>query len=417
MGLNTGQVVVGAIGDNLRMDYTAIGDTTNLAARIQQLAEAGSICITENTRRLAMGFFDIKFLGDRAVKGKTEQVPVYQVLGLTREPHARRDASARGITSALVGREEELKVFASCIDRLRTGQGGVVSLVGEAGVGKSRFVAEARKNIDDANICWLEGRTLSYSQLLGYLPFLEILKSYVGINEEDDDAESWTKLVRKIVALFPDQVAEILPYLATLLSLEVKGELEQRVKYLSGEGMGRQILLTSKRFFNRVAQEQPVILLFQDVHWIDQSSAELIEHLLPLVESVPLLICCVSRPVNNSLEAHLRDVMAREYASRCRQITLAALSQSESSELTSNLLGLKTLPVGLRDFILNKTEGNPFFIEEVIRTLIDMKVLVRSATSGNWRCGRASSTSMCPIRLKASSWRALIDSMIISRKY
>ena len=384
MGLNTGQVVVGAIGDNLRMDYTAIGDTTNLAARMQQLAEAGSIYITENTRRLVMGFFDIKFLGDRAVKGKTERVPVYQILGTTREPQPRRDGSARGIASPLVGREQELKAFMSSIDRLRTGQGGVVSLVGEAGVGKSRFVAEARKHIEGADICWLEGRTLSYSQLLGYWPFLEILKSYVGISEEDDDAESWTKLVRKIVALFPDQVAEILPYLATLLSLEVTGELEQRVKYLSGEGMGRQILLTSKRFFGRVAQERPLVLVFEDVHWIDQSSAELIEHLLPLVETVPLLICCVSRPVMNSLEAHIRDVMAREHADRCRQITLSALSQSESAELTSNLLGLKALPVGLRDLILNKTEGNPFFIEEVVRTLIDMKVLVRDAVSGGW---------------------------------
>ncbi len=384
MGLNTGQVVVGAIGDNLRMDYTAIGDTTNLAAQMQQLAKAGSICITENTRRLVMGFFDIKSLGDRAVKGRIEHVPIYQVLAASREAQPSRNVSAGGIASPFVGREQELNAFMSSIDRLLTGQGGVVSLVGEAGVGKSRFVAEACKRIRDANICWLEGRTLSYSQLLGYWPFLRILKSYVGISEEDDDAESWNKLVRKIVALFPDQVAEILPYLATLLSLQVKGELEQRVKYLSGEGMGRQMLLTSKRFFARVAQDRPLVLLFEDVHWIDQSSAELIEHLLPLVETVPLLICCVSRPVVNSLEAHLRDVMSREYADRYRQITLSALTQNESSELTSNLLGLKTLPLGLGDLILNKTEGNPFFIEEVIRTLIGMKVLVRETTSNRW---------------------------------
>lgn len=380
-GLNSGLVVVGKIGDNLRMDYTAIGDTTNLAARMQQLAEPGELLLTEQTRRLVMDAFEIESLGEEAVKGKHDPVHVYKVLSLSRQSTPIRPGSLRGLASPLVGRDREFAAFSQKLEELQNGVGGVLFVLGEAGIGKSRLITEVRQHIG-SKVLWLDGRAISYSQLLSYWPFLEILKSYLGITEDDDEVASWTKLVKQVVALFPEQVGEILPYLATLLSLQVKGELERRVKYLSGDAMGRQISLASRRFFERVAKDCPLVLAFHDVHWIDQSSVELIEHLLPLINTVPLLICCVSRPVPQSQSARLHKIAKEQYPERFAEIVLSPLSQEDSIDLVQNLLRLETMPTALQHVILAKTEGNPFFIEEVIRSLIDTNVLVQDHATG-----------------------------------
>lgn len=229
---------------------------------------------------------------------------------------------------------------------------------------------------------WLEGRAISFSQNISYWPFLEILKRDVGITEEDGETESWDKLKSRVAALFPEQVAEILPYLATLLSLEVRGELEERVKYLDGEAMKRQIFRTSRCFFQQFSQECPLVLIFEDWHWIDQSSASLLEHLLPLVEIVPLLICAVSRPTPQATRFQER---ATNYSDHYTEIVLSPLSEDDSVQLVRNLLKIDNLPNQSSELILQKAEGNPFFMEEVIRSLIDMGAIVRNEAMGAWR--------------------------------
>ncbi len=298
MGLNTGPVVVGKIGDNLRMDYTAIGDTTHLAARLQQVAEPGAVYVSESTLRLVQDHADCEALGTRAVKGRAERVAVYRVVGTRARPVTGREAA--GIGSPLVGREEEVAALLRSIERLQAGQGGIVGILGEAGLGKSRLVTEVRRKVADRDLFWLEGRGLSFGQTLAYWPFLEILRGWAGITEDDGDAESWGKLARRVEGLFSGEVAEVLPYLATLLGVTVRPEHEERVKYLDGEAMGRQVFRTVRRLFERLARERPTVIVFEDLHWADQSSAELIEHLFPLVETVPLLLCGVGRPDRES---------------------------------------------------------------------------------------------------------------------
>ncbi len=157
-------------------------------------------------------------------------------------------------------------------------------------------MAEIRRHFERENLLWLEGRTLSYGQKISYWPFKEILRQYAGITEDDGDTEAWGKFETKITGLFEQTADEILPYLASLLGLEVKGELGKNLKYLDGESMGKQVYLSSRRFFERLASTGPLVLVFEDLHWADESSTLLIEHLFPLINRVPILVCGVSRP-------------------------------------------------------------------------------------------------------------------------
>jgi len=386
MGLNTGLVVVGKIGDDLRMDYTAVGDTTNVAARLQQLAEPGAICLSQATYRLVEPYIDCEALGERKLKGKTEPVTVYAIVGTrVRAGSGRREISSIG--SPLVGRDREMATLTGCLERLLAGQGGIVGLLGEAGLGKSRLMTEASRTVADRGILWLEGRALSFGQTLSYWPFLQILRAWAGITEEDSDAEGRRKLERQVRELFPDEIADILPYLATLLGVSVGPDLEHRVKYLDGQAMGRQIFRTARHLFERLAQANPVVLIFEDLHWADQSSTELIEHLFPLVETVPLLLCGVGRTERDSPAARLRAIARASYVACYTEIVLAPLSSAASTTLVANLLAGGQVPARLEELILRKTEGNPFFVEEVIRSLVTAGTLASDAT-GQWRVSR-----------------------------
>jgi len=197
-------------------------------------------------------------------------------------------------------------------------------------------------------------------------------------------------------ALFGEETIDYLPYLASLLVIEVRGEYAERVKYLDGEAMGQQIFLTSRRFFERLARSQPTVLVFEDLHWMDESSTLLLEHLLSLVETVPLTIFGVSRPERATPAARLRDLSAGEFAARYTEIRLAPLSGADSSQLIDNLLDIENMPVRLRELMVEKADGNPFFLEEVIRTLIDTGAVARDASGGRWRATAQIETLQIP---------------------
>jgi predicted ATPase len=326
-------------------------------------------------------------------------VQTYRLVGLKAEPGRVRWLEIQGISSPLVGRDAEFAASKDCIEQLLSGQGGILSIIGAAGVGKSRLVAELRQQtlaqvsgepqvrIPSEGwlpLQWLEGRTLSFGQTISYWPLQEILWQYAGITEDDSEWTAWRKLESRVSALFAEDTAEILPYLATLLALEVRGAYAERVKYLDGEAMGRQVFLASRRFFERLAKAKPLVLVFEDFHWVDESSALLLEHLLPLVERVPLLICGVSRPYRKTPAARLREVAAQDYASHYTEIQLTPLSQTDSAQLVHNLLELEDLSFRIREMIVCKAEGNPFFLEEIIRALIDVGTVAYDPATGRW---------------------------------
>ncbi len=385
MGLNTGPVVVGTIGDNLRMDYTAIGETTNLAARLQQQAEPGSIYISGHTHRLVRTHVDCDRLGERPVKGKVEPVTVYRLRAMRRLAGTAWRIGPEGRAIPLVGRAAELAALRNAVEPILVGSGGVVTVSGDAGLGKSRLVAEVRREFEASDLRWLEGRALSFGRTMSYWPILEILRAAARIEEDDPETEAWVKLARRVRTLLSDEAHEVLPYLATLLGLEVREGLDERVRYLDARAIGRQIFRSARRFIERLAQEGPLVLALEDWHWADESSAALVEHLVPVTETAPLVICVVTRPDPDSPARRLAELAGQRRPGRCINVALAPLPATETTALASHLLGGGDLPAGLRDLVLRKSEGNPFFVEEVVGSLIAMGAISRDDGKEGWR--------------------------------
>jgi class 3 adenylate cyclase/tetratricopeptide (TPR) repeat protein len=400
MGVNTGPVVVGRIGDNLRMDYTAVGDTTNLAARLQSIAQPGSVCVSEAVVAGGRAWFEFAPLGEHSLKGVEQAVAVHEML----RPRARgaADAGARGqfIGSALVGRDRELVEITDALAALRAGVGSLLLLVGEPGAGKSRLLAESRRLPGQADLRWLEGRAVSFGRNLSYLPFIEILRSCFDIADDETEALGLRKLGAGLQALFGERTPELLPYLATVLALKVPAELQERVRYLDGPGLKRQVFLCMRQLFERLAWQQPLVLVLEDWHWADPSSLELAEHLLPLTLTTPLLALFPTRAEPDDGLQRVRRFAADTPGARLRELALPALSSQHSGQLVDNLVGRLDLPLALRAQILRRTEGNPFFIEEVIRSLISDGVLVRGAAAGEWRLTRAADSLQLPDTLQ-----------------
>ncbi len=384
-GINTGLVVTGKrLAEKEALEVA--GDSVNVASRLSGLAKPGEILVGEDTYHQAQGYFSFEKREPAKLKGKANSITPYKVIQEKTKIGRARGLATQGINSPLVGRDAEFVAMKGCVNRLLDGQGGILSIIGEAGMGKSRLMAELRNSTiaGNASLLWLEGHTLSYGQKISYWPFREIVRHYVGITDDDSDTEAWEKLKANISQLFPSETEEILPYIASLATLDIKDEYAAQVKYLDGEAMGRQVFLSSRRFFERLAQERPLVLVFEDLHWADESSTLLLEHLFPLIHRVPILMCGVSRPEANTPAFRLKEIAAKDYERRYTEIRLDPLSQTESIHLMQNLLEIENLPTRVREVIVHKADGNPFFLEEIMRSLIDGGAVVRY-TSGRWK--------------------------------
>jgi class 3 adenylate cyclase/tetratricopeptide (TPR) repeat protein len=385
IGINTGLVLAGGIGSEGQQQYGVVGDAVNLAARLRDVSKRGEIYVGQNTHRLVAPLFEFERLEPIKAKGKTESILVYRLMKVKAQPGRVRGLETRGIQSPLVGRDLQLAKINEQVQSLLEGQGGILMIVGEAGVGKSRLMAEVRQRAKNLPVQWLEGRTLSFGQTISYWPFQEILWTFAGITDEDSEADAWDKLEASLRKLFDENTPQVLPYLASLLSLEVRGEYAERVKYLDGEAMGRQVFVVMRRFIERLARVKPLLLVFEDLHWMDASSVELVEHLLSLVERVPLLICGLSRPQRESPSVRLQRITRQDYAGCYNEIILDPLTSVDSAQLVANLLAIDDLPSALRARIVERAEGNPFFLEEIIRSLIDSGAVVRDPATRRWR--------------------------------
>ena len=286
-GINSGLVVSGET-DIKKGRHGTVGSTINIASRLSDIAKPGEILVGPSTYHQVSRYIEFKQSEPTSIKGVTEPIQVYKVIDP--KGQVRPTYSTRTLRSDLMGRKLELAKLAVAVHSIGEGnRGGIVSVIGDAGIGKSRLIAEVKTQLSDERIVWLEGRALSFGQTMSYWPFLEIIKTYTGIVDSDDEVTAWQKLESGISVLFPDRFSEILPYMALLLALEIKGELEEKIKYLDGKTIGHQIFRVSRQFFERLAKDRSLVLVFEDLHWSDQSSIELLEHLLPLVKNVPLL--------------------------------------------------------------------------------------------------------------------------------
>ena len=385
IGIHTGLVVSTVDADG---DFVVTGDTVNLTARLQAAAEPDTVLVSADTHKLIAHAFEMQDLGTILLKGKAEPVQVFRVVGQASIPSKLRGVA--GLDSPLVGRQAEMAALNEALERLKRGVGGIVTIVGEAGIGKSRLVTELRKSQQSTDhpspgtVNWLEGRSLSYGANIPYLLWLDLLRRALGVTLDDAPELVDERLQTWLRGLYPDHFATVYPYLARLMSLPLEAEMLAHLAELDGPALKQRTFQAAEIAFKCAAKRQPLVLVCEDLHWADPSSLELLERLLPLTDHVSLLVVCVFRPYLDHESWKVRETASRDYHHRYTDLWLQPLSAADSEALVGNLLRVDALPQALRWRILGRAEGNPFFVEEVIRTLIDMQAIAHDDASGRW---------------------------------
>ena len=362
VGLNSGEVVVRAIDSDLHMDYTAVGQTTHLAARMEQLADPGSILLTPETLALAEGFVQVGALGPMAVRGVSAPVEVYELTGTSTVRSRLQAAATRGL-SRFVGRDAEMDQLRRALEQAREGRGQVVALVGEPGVGKSRLVFELTHSYRVDGRLVLEARSVSYGKATSYLPIIELLKVYCRIGNRDTYREIREKVTGKLLTL--DRALEpTLPALLTLLDVPVE---DPQWQALDPPLRRQRILEAVKRLLLRETQAQPVLLVFEDLHWIDSETQAVLDTLVESLPSVRVLLLVSYRP------EYTHGWGSKTFYTRLR---LDALTPEMAAALLDTLLGPDAALAPLKGLVATRTGGNPFFLEESVRTLVESHALV-----------------------------------------
>src|SRR5262245_3267721 len=369
IGVHTGLVVVGKIGDDLRMDYTAVGDTTNLAARLQQMAQPGSVLISAATQQRVAGFFEIRDLGEMPVKGRAP-VQAFEVLR-SRGRRTRFDVAVeRGLTP-LVGRGQELATLRERFSESKAGRGQVVGIAGEAGMGKSRLVLEFRRALaqDGEAVTWLEGHCISFGQASPFLPLIGQLRENFQIDELDGEPEIIAKVEQGMRRM--GELEAHIPAIRYLLSVDPGNPA---FAAMEGEARRRQLFAALRALPIRGAQLRPLVLVVEDLHWIDTSSEEFLNFMLDAVAGVPLLLLVTYRI------GYTPPFGSRSFYT---MLTLHGFSEAETLAMAGHVLGMAQFPTELQTALMEKAEGVPLFIEEVTKTLLDLGALQRE--NGGYR--------------------------------
>ena len=387
VGLATGEVIATHVGNAFQHgEATAMGRTIALAARLEPAAKPGTVLVSENTYHLAERSFEWQDIGSIAAKGYNEPVPSYRPLKY--RATAGKERGIEGLESPLVGRDEELMALRKAIDRLERGIGGIVTVVGEAGIGKSRLVTELRKRATDgALVQWVEGRCLSYGGSTAYLLWLNMLRDLVHVAQDALPAAAVDALRTRVQALCPDRFDAVYPYLCRLMSLRLSDEYEA-VRDMQGESLRAEMFRAVETLIASAAAQRPLVMVCEDLHWADAASLALLDRAVALTDRSALLLICVFRPKVEHPCWQLKENAARLYRHRHTDLWLDALSADESRTLVGHLLRVEALPVELRGKILDRAEGNPFYVEEIIRTLIDDGAIVYDDAAGQWSATR-----------------------------
>jgi len=376
-GINTGLVVTGEM-DTERGIHGASGDTINLASRLQGLAETGEILVSQDTYRQAEGYFIFESLEPTMVKGKREPVNVHKVLSQKEKPLTIRRLS--GMRSDLVGRKAELDQLEEAVENLREGKGRIFSICGGAGTGKSRLVEEFKAMLDLNRIQWLEGHAYAYSQNIPYFPLIDFLNRVFRI-KEDDPIENVREKLGSGIEHLVDNKEDVVPYVGRLYSLAYSG-----VEDVSPELWRTRLQEGIQTIFSALAKKGPTVFFLEDLHWADPSFVELLRRACLEIRQ-PAIVLCVYRPTFNLFTSHQLSSIGGNY----QEIQTQDLSLSDAQDMLESLLETKNIPSDLKRLVQNKAEGNPFYLEELVNSLIESEALIRD--NGTWKITRPISDS------------------------
>ena len=399
VGLNSGEVVVGAIGNDLKMDYTAVGQTVHLASRMEQMATPGTIMMAADSLRLAEGYVQVKPIGPVNVKGMAESIEVYELAGAAAARTRLQAAATRGLTR-FVGRDAEIETLHQALEHARAGHGQVVAVVGEPGVGKSRLFYEFTHSHRAIDWLIIESGSVSYGKATPYLPLIDLLKAYFKIQERDNQREIREKVTGKLLTL-DESLKSTLPALLTLLDVAVDDNAWQG---LDPAERRRRTLEAVKRILLRESQLQPLLVVFEDLHWIDSETQAFLDNLIESMPNARFLLLVNYRP------EYRHGWGNKTYYS---QIRIDPLPPESAMKVLSALLGDDRALLPLKGLLIARTEGTPFFLEESVRTLVEMNAL--TGERGNYRLAKPIESIQVPVSVQAVL-AARIDRLALEAK-
>ncbi len=376
IGINTGTVIAGMVGTDRKRSYTVMGDAVNVASRLEDISERGQILMSEATHNLTSRLFVFEEHTPVRVKGKREPLKIYELKGARDLSQTQRGLT--GMEAPLIGREYEMQTLVSHYFKLKDEHiGGNIVVVGDAGLGKSRLISDFRSQVaveetPNNQPLWLFGRGLSYRQSFTNRLFVDILHTYLELPENPDSTLVKLRLEDMGEKLFGPRKEEVVPYLATLLGLKLDDEeMAARLALNDPQILQQRTFLAMGEWVETLARQQPVIMVFEDLHWADPSSVSLVEYLFSLTIFNPLLIICVTRPDRESTFWDVKTQNAKDYPDHFTELLLWPLTAEESRQLIKHLLNLKQMPQEMEHLLLSRAEGNPLFLEEVLRSLIE----------------------------------------------
>lgn len=393
VGVNTGRAVMG--GES-KTETTATGKPVVLAKRLESSAKPDETLFGETTARLTRHRFELEVADPILAKGFDVPMPATRLLGELAQP-----APARGIGdlhSPLVGRAREHEQLNEILHDLQGGRGCIVTIDGEPGIGKSRLLLEARESPTELPLRWAEGRAYSYTEDQPFSVILDLLAELLEIAPDDPPAMLDLKLETSIRPLLGDQIDVVWPYLASLLGAPVPPQYEEALEHLDPEALNSRIVNAVVTLIEAVATRQPLVLSFEDLHWADPSSLGLIRSLMMTTERAPILLIFLFRPDRDKPCWELKIQAETDFAHRYAHLALIPLDDPSSKELVGNLLALADIPEAVREMIQKRSEGNPFYVEELIRELIERGVLVQQ--DGRWQTIQAKAEIEVPETLE-----------------
>jgi class 3 adenylate cyclase/DNA-binding SARP family transcriptional activator/predicted ATPase len=391
VGVHTGEVIAAGVPDGGQQGLdTAIGRAVTLAAQMADAAEQGTVLVSDSTFRQVRPLFEWSAMGEVVVEGIRGLIAVYRPLVAKVLPGKPRGIA--GLDAPLVGRETEVRALREAIDHLRSGVGGIVTLIGEAGMGKSRLVSEVQRLALNREPCpglqWIEGRCLSYTMNVAYQLWLDMLRALLEVGPDDPPSAIRDALGQWLQELCPERSGDVYPYLERMMSVSREESAEARLRGLGAESLKAHTFRAVEALVVGTARRGPLIVVCEDLHWADPTSLELLERLLALTDRLPLLFICVFRPQTERGCWRIKETAARHYAHRHTDLVLGPLSDAESEILAGHLLRVEGLSPCLRARILDRSEGNPFYVEEILRSLIEDGSIVHDAPTGRWYAAR-----------------------------